>query len=176
LAGLDAVHVEAVDSLLERRSGHLTLPHGVAARLRAGALIMRRGGFPRPPAIPETPLAVPGVTTVGGWRIDAAMVPASPVRIRDPLEAWMDAGAIEGALVVRSRRPGDRLRPLGLGGGKKVQDILVDARVPVEQREAVPLVCDGRGVVWVVGHRLDERVALRAGSSDAVRLRAGRAS
>ena len=51
-------------------------------------------------------------------------------------------------LVVRSRRPGDRLA----GRSRKVQDVLVDAKVPRDERDAWPLVATADGaVVAVVG-------------------------
>jgi tRNA(Ile)-lysidine synthetase-like protein len=51
-------------------------------------------------------------------------------------------------LVVRSRRPGDRLA----GRSRKVQDVLVDAKVPRDDRDAWPLVATADGdVVAVVG-------------------------
>ncbi len=51
-------------------------------------------------------------------------------------------------LVVRSRRPGDRLA----GRSRKVQDVLVDAKVPRDERDAWPLVATEDGaVVSVVG-------------------------
>jgi tRNA(Ile)-lysidine synthase len=51
-------------------------------------------------------------------------------------------------LVVRSRRPGDRLA----GRSRKVQDVLVDAKVPRDERDAWPLVATEDGaVVTVVG-------------------------
>ena len=87
------------------------------------------------------------------------------------MEALLDADAAGGPLVVRSRRAGDRLRPLGLGGEKKLQDVLMDAKVPEGERDGVPLVCAPWGIAWVVGQRLDERAALREGSRRAVRLR-----
>ena len=56
-------------------------------------------------------------------------------------------------LVVRGWRPGDALRPLGLRGRKKLQDLFVDRKVARGTRHRVPLVADrGRGIVWVVGH------------------------
>jgi tRNA(Ile)-lysidine synthase len=59
--------------------------------------------------------------------------------------------------MVRSRRPGDRLQPVGLGGRKKVQDVLVDRKVPRADRDRVPIVTDARGrIVWLAGHALDE--------------------
>jgi tRNA(Ile)-lysidine synthase len=50
-------------------------------------------------------------------------------------------------LEVRSRRPGDRLA----GRRKKVQDLLVDAKVPSAERDAWPLVVHGDDVVAVPG-------------------------
>ena len=50
-------------------------------------------------------------------------------------------------LVVRSRRPGDRLA----GRRKKVQDLFVDAKVPVRERDRWPLVVSGDEVVSVPG-------------------------
>jgi tRNA(Ile)-lysidine synthase len=60
---------------------------------------------------------------------------------------WRLESDVEG-LVVRSRRPGDRLA----GRSRKVQDVLVDAKVPRDERDAWPLVATEDGaVVTVVG-------------------------
>ena len=65
------------------------------------------------------------------------------------------------ALRVRTRRPGDRLKPLGAPGRKKVQDVFVDRKVPRDERDAVPIVTDARGeIVWVAGHALAEPFGL----------------
>ena len=64
----------------------------------------------------------------------------------------------EGPLAVRNRRPGDRFRPMGLGGGKKLQDFFVDRKVARPTRGAVPLVVDRSDrIVWVGGHAIDDR-------------------
>ena len=57
-------------------------------------------------------------------------------------------------LAVRNRQPGDRFRPLGMGGRpKKLQDFLVDRKVPGNERDTLPLVVDADDrIVWVVGH------------------------
>ena len=88
------------------------------------------------------------------------------------LAATIDADAIQGALVVRSRQPGDRLRPLGMRGTKKVQDILVDAKVPRAERDGVPIIVDNAGIVWVVGHCIAERVAVTAETRSLFQLKA----
>jgi tRNA(Ile)-lysidine synthase len=61
------------------------------------------------------------------------------------------------SLVVRNRRPGDRFRPIGLGGRKKLQDLFVDRKVARHARGEVPIVADSTGrIVWVAGYGIDE--------------------
>lgn len=69
----------------------------------------------------------------------------------DARTAVFDAEALD-RVVVRGIRPGDRIRPMGLGGSKKLQDVLVDAKVPREARARVQVAADPSGeVVWVPG-------------------------
>ena len=57
--------------------------------------------------------------------------------------------------MVRYRRPGDRLQPLGAPGSKKVQDVFVDRKVPHDDRDGVPIVTTDTGeIVWVAGEVL----------------------
>lgn len=58
---------------------------------------------------------------------------------------------------MRTRRPGDRIYPLGGPGSKKLQDYFVDAKVPKHERDGWPLVCIGSEVVWVFGKAVSER-------------------
>jgi tRNA(Ile)-lysidine synthase len=67
------------------------------------------------------------------------------------------AGRLELPLAVRTRRAGDRFRPLGAPGARKLQDFFVDRKVPRAERDTVPLVVDGRDrIVWVVGESVAE--------------------
>jgi len=73
-------------------------------------------------------------------------------------EVFLDGDVPAWPLTVRSRRPGDRFFPLGLGGQKKVKEVLIEAKIPRDARNAVPLVTDSRDrVVWLAGIRLDDR-------------------
>ncbi|HXG36747.1 MAG TPA: tRNA lysidine(34) synthetase TilS, partial [Dehalococcoidia bacterium] len=132
----------------------------------------------RPPAvspIPQTPLAIPGHTSVPGWTISAELVKkAGRFTFSDnPLEAHLDAEAVGASpLYVRSRLPGDRMRPLGLGGEKKLQDILVDAKVPVSERDAIPIIYNDNGIVWVVGLRVAQAAAITPRTREVLHLQA----
>ena len=171
-ADLEAVHMQTLLAVLGRRRSRLSLPHGLTVVVDPQRLCIIKGQPPPSQRLPQTALAVPGHTRVGPWTVEAETVPV-PVEVprTGPLDALLDADAVADGLTVRSRRPGDRLRPLGLGGEKKVQDLLIDAKVPVEKRDAVPIVCAQWGIAWVVGHRIDERAALTPTSRRAVVLR-----
>lgn len=91
---------------------------------------------------------------------------------RDPATWSIDcpAAALSGNLRLRGWRRGDRLRPLGLGGSRKVSDVLREARVPVSEREGVLVVDDQDGILWVVGLARDERTRLLPGVSGMVTI------
>ena len=170
VADLEAAHVEAVLDALHGPPGSHSLPGGVTATLDQTSLIIANG---RPtPSGPIEPVAlgVPGRVVAGAYAIETWLGPPSTMRADNALEAYLDADKTGADLTVRSRRPGDRLRPLGLGGQKKLQDILVDAKVPARDRDAIPLVCAGDQIAWVVGHCIDERYALNSSSRQAIHL------
>lgn len=66
--------------------------------------------------------------------------------------ALFDAALLDVPLVVRPLRAGDRIRPFGASGVKKVKDILIDRKVPRDERWGRAVVCDGSGeIVWIPG-------------------------
>ena len=58
------------------------------------------------------------------------------------------------AATLRTRRPGDRFQPSGMTGTRKLQDYFTDAKIPRDQRDAIPLLVSNRGIAWIVGHRV----------------------
>ena len=96
---------------------------------------------------------LPGqVARLGPWDVsaDEAVVACA---VRPAGEVAIDAEQVVLPLAVRARRPGDRLRPLGAAGRRKVQDIFVDRKVPRASRDTTPIVVDALGrIVWVAGH------------------------
>ena len=58
--------------------------------------------------------------------------------------------------VIRTRRRGDYIRPLGMKGRKKIQDFFVDEKFAKEERDRIPLLCLGSEVIWVLGFRISE--------------------
>ena len=84
----------------------------------------------------------------------------------------LDPGALGAALEVRSWRQGDRMRPLGLGGSKSLQDLFTDRRVPRSLRQALPVVTSDGRIVWIAGVAVSEEFAAGPGASEAAVLTA----
>ena len=102
----------------------------------------------------------------------ALLTSGIPVEFRqDPNEAIMDLDRVSFPLTLRSSKPGDRFRPLGLGGSKKLKDFLIDAKIPKSQRRQIPILCSKDHIIWVVGHRLDDRVKLTSHTRRSLRFR-----
>jgi tRNA(Ile)-lysidine synthase len=159
-ARLSAGHFEAVLGLAgtDKPVGHLDLP-GLIVEKRGAMLSLRpKAGEPDPVSkIVWGPRAldVPGSVDVTEASVTIVATRGSSVTdwsALGPGAAAVQAGAIRLPLFVRNRRPGDRFRPLGAPGRRKLQDVLVDRKVPRSERDRVPLVVDADDrIVWVAG-------------------------
>ena len=69
-------------------------------------------------------------------------------------------------LTVRNIRPGDRFRPLGLRGSRKIGNYLTDRKVPSVYRDEIPVVCDLDGIVWLVGFEIADRVKVDSSTKE----------
>lgn len=165
-------HIESMLGLLRRRQGGraINLPRGVIARRQGDALLVTRAAV-APPSRPrlegEHPIALPqspaetAATDAGGWRVTIRTAPAGC-----PLPACaarLRRNALGDATVLRTRRPGDRFQPTGMAGTKKLQDFFIDAKIPRERRDSIPLLVARGGIAWVVGYRIAEWAAPRDG-------------
>jgi tRNA(Ile)-lysidine synthase len=107
-----------------------------------------------------------------GWRLQAREL-AEPLPARRPESAtvvWLSKEQVSFPLSLRSVEPGDRFWPAGAPGAKKMQDFLVDAKIPRWLRPHLPLVTSGDEIIWVPGLRLAEPVQLNPQSSRGLEL------
>jgi tRNA(Ile)-lysidine synthase len=121
---------------------------------------------------PPESLTVPGAVKLpwAGVMIEACRVGRDAVKLtRDPMVEYIRPG-LELPLEVRAPLPGDRFRPLGSSGARKLKDFFIDIKLPRVRRKRCPVVLSGGEVVWVAGHRLDERFRLSDDAAEAVML------
>jgi tRNA(Ile)-lysidine synthase len=122
----------------------LDLGGGLRAVVEYGRLRFDRGPHPAPAA---TVLPVPGSVAYGGGRLTC----------EESADGGFDADSLGERLDVRPWRAGDRMRPLGLGGSRTLQDLFTDRKVPRERRPALPVVVARGEIAWVPGVATGER-------------------
>jgi tRNA(Ile)-lysidine synthase len=172
--------LDAVEGLLVGGSGReVRLPDGLTACRVYGDVVLRPAAAERTGATAGRQLlAVPGrveARDAGLW-VEAEVLAGRPACLTagGGWEEVVDLDEAGEPLVVRGRAAGDWFVPFGLGARKKLKDFLMDARVPRAERGRALVVEGPRGIVWIVGHRLDDRARVRPGSRRLARLRAGR--
>jgi tRNA(Ile)-lysidine synthase len=102
-------------------------------------------------------LAVPGLTVVP-WA-DGAIDARLDSGQKNPGAETIDLERVSVPLVVRAATAGDRFDPLGMDGrSMPLADFFRGRNVRREHRSRVPLICDQTGIIWVVGHRIADRV------------------
>ena len=167
-------HVERVFALAAAGSGGAVSLPGQDAVTTGGVIVLRPAG-PKSRGSPKREgggnsfafsLSIPGEVALDPQKltVTAERMPGTDAAQARPMkwaargaEVGVAAGALRLPLAVRSRRPGDRFRPLGAPGARKLQDFFVDRKVPRGERDTVPLVVDASDrIVWVVGQTVAE--------------------
>jgi len=165
--------VDAVETLSRAASGRqVALADGIVASREYESIVLARRK--QEPGRVNLPLPIPGraeAPEAGLW-VEAA--PVDGPAESSPWTETVDRECVGESLTVRTRRDGDRFEPLGLGGRKKLKDFLIDERAPRPERTRQLVVTGDRGIVWVVGRRLDDRARITSATRRFVRLRAGR--
>ncbi|HRX11076.1 MAG TPA: tRNA lysidine(34) synthetase TilS, partial [Draconibacterium sp.] len=71
--------------------------------------------------------------------------------------ACLDNDKLQFPLLIRKWQQGDYFQPLGMTGFKKISDFFIDEKIPLHQKENIWLLCSGEKIVWIMGHRIDNR-------------------
>lgn len=166
---LEAEHVEAMVDGLADDSFARDLPSGLRAVSEYDKLTVFHSDVDDAVVAPGL-LSLPGNLEIGA---------AGSIRAEDVDSGDMSGSAdsvviaadlLAGELTVDGIRPGDRFRPLGMEGSRKVSDLLIDAKVPQRLRRAVPVVRDGDRIVWLAGVRQNDDYRVTPDTERAVRL------
>jgi tRNA(Ile)-lysidine synthase len=166
---LEFDHIEALASGVELEGFAHDLPGGLRAFAEYDRMVVVDAGVTRP-GLRSGPLSVPGTTELGGsGRLVATEASPDDV-VGTPFSVVVDANVVEEGLAVDVPRKGERMRPLGMEGTRKLSDMLIDAKVPRRERDAFPVVRDGSRVVWLPGVRMSDEFKVVARTDRAVRL------
>ncbi|MFM7837966.1 MAG: tRNA lysidine(34) synthetase TilS, partial [Chitinophagaceae bacterium] len=103
------------------------------------------------------------------FQLASARLPVQPDQ-QDPSVAYVNATLLSFPLLLRPWKNGDYFYPLGMRKMKKVSRFLIDAKVSKTDKEKVWVLESNRKIVWVVGHRIDDRFRLTDTVKEVARL------
>jgi tRNA(Ile)-lysidine synthase len=190
LRDINFVHVENAIKVLEKgRTGSLaTLPQGLVLTVSYQSFTISTEGEPSRPRPLNQPhlrqdqvvkLEIPGVTQLPfcGWQLEAEISSIGDLESHDfkQLGRWevcLDADVVGHEAILCTRRPGNIFFPLGMAGHrKKVNEFMIDQKIPVKWRNHVPLLVAGNRILWICGYRSDERARIQAHTKQVLSLR-----
>ncbi|MEE9398729.1 MAG: tRNA lysidine(34) synthetase TilS [Dehalococcoidales bacterium] len=175
LKDIETRHIEGILSSLDKPAGkRISLPEGLTFSIEYDRYLLGADSAalaPFPILDSEFDLKMPGTTRLPGWRIEAVTISRGKMEERDDdLIACFDLAKAGHKLTVRHRQPGDRFQPLGMSQPKKLNEFMIDSKIPRAWRGRVPIVCSARHIIWVVGWRIDERVKVSQDTKQVLRL------
>ncbi len=156
----EETHVRAVDGLLLTGHGSVCLSGGFTAKVEFDRITFTETDGPvfRMPTVAVTQL--PQSVMVGDtlWQL-RVVDKENLINVHNLFaNSVCDYDKIQGDLTIRGRQAGDTMHPAGRGVGKSLKKLMNEWRIPVDKRDAVPLICDEQGIVLVPGYTCDQRV------------------
>ena len=161
LRSIDFDHVEAILRLISDGppQGRLAIPGGWEFIKEYGTLILAKRSSRRNELCysyeyrvgADLKIREAGIL-IHSERIEQPVIEFS----RNDMEAVFDIACLTDVLTVRNFRRGDRFRPLGMAGHKKVKDLFIDKKVPISVRSKWPLLSMGEEILWIPGYGRSE--------------------
>ena len=163
-------HFESMLTLIdgEAPNSALDLPNGGTFRRAYNRVFIQQKSTDSYASF-EYEVAVPGHTSLPS--LDAEMIATVVERSMDctaadkfpdgKFETVFDLDRLQLPLKLRQRRDGDRFHPFGMQGRKKLKDLLIDAKIPRQERGRVPVLMSREEIIWVVGYRTSEPFKVR---------------
>ncbi len=154
---LSATQLDGVLQAIESEQIVYQLPQNLVLHRRPQGWTLTMATTTRPSTddpqllLPELLLSKTGSTSFpdGRWRITVEAIASRPETNLTRWQVLLDADAIMGDLMLRTRQPGERIRPAGGIGSRRIQDVMVDLKLPRELRTHWPMLADAAGVLWI---------------------------
>lgn len=181
LRRLNQVHLSRMLELVDNPRGRtIHLARGIEVYAHHGEIFLSRGGLKHlcPLPVIEEDFTIDICKTgfldisiqFSDWQIKISTVENQSILSKDDYRVVVDRKSLGDHVIVRTRRAGDKFHPMGMKTEKKLQDFLVDEKVPRLWRDRVPLLVQTRGIVWVVGYRIAEWAKVTEGCEEAVSI------
>lgn len=115
-------------------------------------------------------LNVPGEFDGGLFRFRAELFAAATLPPRPENAEDFAYESLNLPLSVRPRRPGDRIVPFGHKTARKVKDLMIDAKIPVQIRSHYPMLCDQSDLLWLPNVKRSSKGCLTGSENKVIRV------
>lgn len=89
---------------------------------------------------------------------------------KNNLIKYFDYNMIEDSITIRTRKDGDKIIPLGMNGNKKIKDILIDAKIPREERDSLPIIQFDNDIAWLIPIKLSDKYKLTSKTKNILKI------
>ncbi|MBU8933227.1 MAG: tRNA lysidine(34) synthetase TilS [candidate division Zixibacteria bacterium] len=163
--------VERLDTACLRRQKAISLPKKIQAVLVGDRMVLhgRESGTDERQLERGRKVSLPGLQLSFAYR-ETTYKPTDMQWARCSGNVALDADKVTPPLIVRRSRAGDRFSPLGMKGSKTVNAYLGDRKLHRVYRDEIPVVCDQRGIIWLVGYEIADRVKLDKSSRKVIKV------
>jgi len=162
---------EALMKLISAQTGryvespsHLIIKHGNSLILTPKISPLKSVKFDRLPSKISSPVSLEFTEIKKTPGLEQQVYAAPPHII------YIDADKFSPPYEIRPWQAGDRMRPLGLKGSKKISDILKDLKIPLHRKQQTCLLLSNNTPVWLIGYRLDDRFKITSGTKRVIKI------
>ncbi len=151
LSDIEEIHIREIIALKEKETGKIIdIKEGITARNDYGQIIIeRKKTGEREESMLHEELTIPGTYVVEGKTITFRYVGRDEI-VKDKKLRFFNGDIIEEKIIVRHRDEGDRMRPFGMNGYRKLKNILIDKKISREDRDTL-LIFQNRNEIFYIG-------------------------
>ncbi len=174
LKDIETRHIEEILAVLDKPAGRqINLPGGLVFAIEYDRYLLgveNVNTCPYPDIGSEYRISIPGKTKLPGWLVEAEIIKPAAMEKDDDFVAYFDLGKAGNELKISHRKPGDRFQPLGMTETKKLNEFMIDSKIPRSWRGRIPVVYSPAQILWLVGYRIDDRVKVNRETKKVLRL------
>lgn len=163
LTTVEEIHIRAIEQIILSNRGKTLLPDHYTAEVIAGKLTISRTTSPTP----VTKLCIPVTQFPFSFTVNKKQYTLLLKNLSDCENVhtlfshhMIDYDTIQGALYIRTREVGDTIRPAGRGFSKSVKKLMNEWKIPAENRDSFPILCDASGILMIPGCACDQRTLI----------------
>ena len=170
LVDIEEIHVREVMALGRKGTGKIIhLKEGIMVKNNYGELIFEKEKGEEHKTPLDVWLTIPGEYVVSGKKISLRVISKEDMK-KDKKLRFFNGDALEDKILLRHRKDGDTMRPLGMGGYKKIKNILIDRKISREVRDELFIFQNRKDIFYIGGMMISEDYKVKESTSKIIEV------